>query len=143
VVSQEEADRDIPKLLEVPAAVRFLSVEPMLEAIDLTRWLRTTFRDTPDPSVVEMLRIGWVIVGGESDQPGHKARPFNIEWARDIVRQCRAASVSVFVKQLGDNAYKGWSGPGWVESTTLDFKTHGGADPAEWPCDLRLQEFPR
>ncbi len=99
VVNQEEADRDVPRLLQVPAAVRFLSIEPMLEPIDISRWLRPKFRPALDPCWSELCNVDWVIVGGESDQPGHRARPFNIEWARDIVRQCKAAQVPVFVKQ--------------------------------------------
>lgn len=98
VVNQEEADRDIPKLLEVPAAVRFLSIEPMLGPIDLTTIPRED-PEHPHPRFYDLADIDWVIVGGESDQPGHRARPFNIAWARDIVRQCKAAQVPVFVKQ--------------------------------------------
>lgn len=143
VVNQEEADRDIPKLLRVPAAVRFLSIEPMLEPIDLRSHLQghCPEHDFPGGFCLERHHAGvqhlsWVIVGGESDQPGHRARPFNIEWARDIVRQCKAAGVPAFVKQIGDAATNREGEP----HPTI---ARAGADPSEWPEDLRVREFPR
>lgn len=153
VVNQEEADRDIPKLLAVPAAVRFLSIEPMLGPIDLRLEQRNDLaRWDSKGGEMPPRRIGWVIVGGESDQPGMPARPFNIEWARDIVRQCKAAGVPVFVKQLGSNIAEvaeaeatAWrmlpSSGGTVP--ILHCEDRAGADPSEWPEDLRVREFPR
>jgi protein gp37 len=83
VVTQEEADRDIPKLFDVPAGIRFLSCEPLLERISF------------DP--VDLHTVDWVIVGGES---GPKARDngflSNARWIRD---QCAAAGVPFFGKQ--------------------------------------------
>jgi protein gp37 len=78
--------------------------------------------------------LDWVIVGGES---GARARPFDLEWARDIVAQCRSAGVAPFVKQLGEvwsrnHGYRGLHG-------TSD--RHGG-DPEGWPEDLRVREWP-
>jgi protein gp37 len=99
-------------LQAVPAAVRFLSLEPLLEDLALL----------PD----DLIGIGWVIVGGES---GSRARTFNIEWGRSIVRTCKAASVPVFMKQTG--------------SRPIGLKVTGkGGDMAEWPSDLRVREFP-
>ncbi|AGH31349.1 Gp37Gp68 family protein [Tetraselmis viridis virus SI1] len=83
VVNQDEADRDIPKLEATPAAVRFLSVEPMLGAIQF-------------PSLE---RVDWVICGGES---GDGARPMHPEWARQVRDQCAAADVPFLFKQWGD-----------------------------------------
>lgn len=114
VVNQEEADRDIPKLLAVPAAKRFLSVEPMLGRIYI--------EDIPDPVGGECLkplaglrwlrdgngrcetiatpgRIDWVICGGES---GPKARPMHPDWARSLRDQCEAAGVPFLFKQWGE-----------------------------------------
>jgi protein gp37 len=152
VVNQKEADRDVPKLLDVPAAVRFLSIEPMIEAIDLTRflkpWCDEGSRPGPHPgSGVTCSRCGgtshtgcpgvqWVIVGGESDQPGHRARPFVHRWGKDVVAQCRAAGVPVFVKQMGSNAVN-------MEGLRHPYEDRAGADPSEWPADLRVREFPR
>ena len=88
VVNQEEADRDIPKLLAVPAAKRFLSVEPLLEPVDLGFDLPWR---TPN--------IDWVIVGGES---GPNARPMHPDWARSLRDQCDAAGVAFMFKQWGE-----------------------------------------
>lgn len=91
IVDQEEADRDIPKLLRVPARVRFLSMEPLLGPVNLQviPWggIRTNVLqgwERPDHGV------HWVIVGGES---GPDARPMHPGWARDLRDQCQAAGV--------------------------------------------------
>lgn len=82
--NQKTADERIPILREVPAAVRFLSVEPLLEPIEL-----------------DLTGIQWVIVGGES---GPNRRPMEIAWLRSIVEQCSIAGVPVWVKQ--DSAFR-------------------------------------
>lgn len=111
----------ISLLRRLPARVRFLSVEPLLE----------------DIGELDLEGIHWVIVGGES---GPGARPFNVQWARSIVRQCRAAGVRVFVKQLGANPVSGCArNPDDILVTLSDSK---GGDWAEWPEDLRVREFP-
>jgi protein gp37 len=99
-------------LRAAPAAIRFLSLEPLLG---------------PLPSL-DLTGIDWVIVGGES---GPTARPMDLAWARDLLLQCRRAGVPAFVKQLGA-AWARASGPG-------DPK---GADWAQWPADLRVRQFP-
>jgi len=135
IENQETADERIPILLDTPAAVRFLSLEPLLEPVNLEwEWFNKTIADY-DPV------IDWVIVGGES---GPNARPCNIEWIRSIIAQCRAAGVPVFVKQLGAVPCQfNEGGPRnqipRVFRNRLD--RHGG-DPAEWPEDLRIREFP-
>ncbi|AJG19020.1 phage Gp37/Gp68 family protein [Cupriavidus basilensis] len=96
ICNQEEADRDIPKLLAVPASVRFLSMEPLLGPVDLRMWMRAAWRGP--------LPIGWVIVGGES---GAGARPMHPDWARSLRDQCAAAGVAFLFKQWGE-----WLGPG-------------------------------
>ena len=87
VVNQEEADRDIPKLLAARAAVRFLSMEPLLGPVDI-RWTE-----------VCVPTLDWVIVGGES---GPGARPMHPDWARDLRDQCAAAGVAFHFKQWGE-----------------------------------------
>jgi protein gp37 len=93
VVNQEEADRDIPKLLATPARVRFLSMEPLLGPVDLH-----------PPQVRDGTYLGglwavdWVIVGGES---GTSARPMHPDWARSLRDQCAAAGVPFLFKQWG------------------------------------------
>ncbi len=89
VCTQAEADKKIPILLQIPAAIRFLSIEPLLEGIDINQNYYDGFWWG------DMLH--WVIVGCES---GPKHRPCNIEWVQSIVEQCKAANVPVFVKQI-------------------------------------------
>ncbi|MDF3822655.1 DUF5131 family protein, partial [Leptospira sp. 96542] len=117
VCNQEEADRDIPKLLQVPAAKRFLSIEPLLGPVDLTQLL---YHPCPrahlagiDPDtgtqecckacdysgISEELGIDWIIAGGES---GSDARPMHPDWARSLRDQCQAAGVPFLFKQWGE-----------------------------------------
>jgi len=98
VVNQEEADRDIPKLLSTPAGVRFLSIEPMLGPIDLTAIRRTEAAGFMRPLDGRWATINWVIVGGES---GPHARPMHPRWVRSIRNQCAAADVPFLFKQWG------------------------------------------
>ncbi|MEY2690227.1 MAG: hypothetical protein RL375_4427 [Pseudomonadota bacterium] len=96
VVNQAEYDRDIGKLLRTPAAVHFLSVEPMLGPIDM----RMGGASMPDYSDHKPLaRLDWVICGGES---GPKARPMSPAWARRLRDQCKAARVPFLFKQWGE-----------------------------------------
>lgn len=106
VCNQAEADRDIPKLLQVPAAVRFLSMEPLLGAVDLTgeylkaKLGRYPFNSLPDEHRTKLIQLlDWVIVGGES---GHNARPMHPDWVRGLRDQCKAAGVPFHFKQWGE-----------------------------------------
>jgi len=109
VCNQQEADRDIPKLLAVPAAKRFLSIEPMLGAIDLRScYLRrmtlcgecpSSDEGTPIDCPCADERVDWVIAGGES---GPHARPSHPDWLRSLRDQCAAAGVPFFFKQWGE-----------------------------------------
>jgi protein gp37 len=111
---QQRADERITLLLQTPAAVRFISAEPLLEKVDLKCYLDgheehgTPFSDPPARTVGGCIGwtppLSWVIVGGES---GPGSRPFDLAWARSIVSQCTAAGVPVFVKQLGLYAVEG------------------------------------
>ena len=112
VVNQEEADRDIPKLLVVPAAKRFLSIEPMLGPVDIETIRNTDFGEG-QPYLHPLIglvgdghgdscrapAIDWVIVGGES---GHGARPMHPDWARSLRDQCQSAGVPLLFKQWGE-----------------------------------------
>lgn len=103
VVNQEEADRDIPKLMRVPAHVRFLSIEPMTEAVDLSPWLDIYQFDEGAPwsrrNVGVVSELDWVIAGGES---GPEARPSHPDWFRSLRDQCAAAGVPFLFKQWGE-----------------------------------------
>lgn len=87
---QAEADKRIPFLLQVPAALHFISAEPLLGPIDLWDYLPSRWAVVPKPS------LDWVIVGGES---GPNFRAMDVEWAGDIYAQCAAAGVAFFGKQ--------------------------------------------
>lgn len=96
VENQSEADRRIEHLLGIPARIHFLSCEPLLGELDLTRWLHPLTREhdgTGEPL------IDWIIAGGES---GPGARPMNPSWARSLRDQCDAAGVAFHFKQHGD-----------------------------------------
>ncbi len=134
VEDQTRADKRVPELLRIPAKVRFMSVEPLLCAVDL--------------DLVERNHKGelhWVIVGGES---GPKSRPCNVGWIRDIVRQCKAAGVPCFVKQLGakleitPQGYDPETGRPQPAMRQWGIHHPKGGEPSEWPEDLRLREFP-
>ena len=118
---QERADLRIPVLLRTGARVKGVSYEPALGPVDFSRWMWPVLEGWPAPyrSLREareagakttrrrqalvsasMVFLDWVIVGGES---GPGARPFDVAWARSVVRQCREAGVACFVKQVGAN----------------------------------------
>lgn len=98
VVNQEEADRDIPKLLATPARVRFLSMEPLLGPVEFSNVSRRA--DAISQLGKKALSgIDWVIVGGES---GPGARPMHPDWARSLRDQCAAAGVPFLFKQQGE-----------------------------------------
>jgi protein gp37 len=133
VEDRRTADERIPLLLETPAALRFISYEPALEGIDCSdkfaRYREVGKNLLPLPD--------WLIVGGES---GPGARPFDVAWARSVIRQCREAGVPAFCKQLGAR----WAG---AENAGRDrnlqkLRHPKGGDPSEWPEDLRVREWP-
>lgn len=97
VVNQVEAERDIPKLLKVPARVRFLSVEPMIGPINFAGMFANPANPADGTNALEAL--DWIICGGES---GHKARPMHPDWARSLRDQCAAADVRFLFKQWGE-----------------------------------------
>jgi len=151
IEDQKRAFERVPRLQETTCAVRFLSVEPQLEHIDLGH-------DTPEVGWISYLTgfdgcdpvipgIDWVICGGES---GPGARPFNLAWAESLLAQCRAAGVPFFMKQLGSAPvrnnvdFQGDAGITSKKQSTSGFKCRDrkGGDPAEWPESLRVREFP-
>ncbi|ACC81185.1 phage Gp37/Gp68 family protein [Nostoc punctiforme] len=143
--NQEMADKRIPILLQIPAKVRFLSCEPLLEEIDLSE----VFGLYEYEEGKFALKVGsrwesspdWVIVGGES---GKDARVCHIDWVRSLTRQCQAAEVPVFVKQLGSNCIESLPYIAGVPSTDYQFKTSDrkGGDISEFPEDLQVRKFP-
>lgn len=130
---QERTNERIPHLLRVPARVRFVSYEPALEWVDFGEYLGESGYESGGPQgwVSTGTGLNWVIVGGES---GPKARPFNPTWAKDTISACAAAGVPAFVKQMGSDP---------LSLSGHRLRDRAGADPSEWPAELRVQEFPR
>lgn len=149
VENQKYADLRIPSLLKTPAAVRFLSCEPMVGPVNLGNALRSDLyrcscgaweRDgeqhprcancghswswKPGNSAID-----WVIIGGES---GPGARPFQPDWATSLIEDSRTAGAAPFVKQLGTP---------WARANNAS-DTKGG-NPDDWPADLRVREYPQ
>jgi hypothetical protein len=157
---QQEADERIPHLLATPAAVRFVSAEPLLSEINLTRlfvpndgfgprWANALNPDdwgwfADEACTLRMdkataygpyfaSKLDWAIVGGESSSD---ARPMHLDWARAIVAQCQAAGVPVFVKQLGARPVF------HLSSAPYPIRHKKGAAMEEWPPELRVREMP-
>lgn len=122
VESQEYVGRAV-RLTGIPAAVRFLSVEPMLGPVDLSEIFDALAERRPDAPRLD-LGLQWVIAGGES---GPGARPCELDWLRSLRDQCQAAGVPYFCKQIGSVAAGGRG---------------KGGDPEAWPADLRVREMP-
>lgn len=181
--------------LRIPAPVRFVLAEPLLEAVDLRKWMGRTSCPAcgwegnrradsdwlcsscedagrcPHQLVDPSPSINWIIVGGES---GPHARPFDLAWARSLRDQCAAAGVPFFMRQMGarPRGVCAWRHhdkhpPEWLDEDGTfvkvskrpaqdlchsvddawwpcdpELRDRAGADPAEWPEDLRVQQFP-
>ena len=97
VENQEYTERRLPLLLKHPAAVRFLSCEPLLGPLDLRGWFKRE----------GLCQIDWVIAGGES---GRRSRPMHPDWAVGLLRQCQEFGVPFHFKQWGH----------WVPAELLD-----------------------
>lgn len=153
VEDQKYADERIPILMQTPSAIRFVSYEPALGPVDFEKvplpdaYFRSvgvagclqplTEKETePDDYRYwgrKGLKLDWVIVGGES---GHGARGMDLDWVRSTIKQCQAAGVACFVKQLGRNPRQDQT------AVNLDLdQTHGG-NWLEWPEDLRVRQYP-
>ena len=135
VEDQKSVDGRIRHLVWTPAAKRFVSCEPQIGSIDLSPWLGTCpcgmgFYAAPElhsPACHRGQSLDWIICGGES---GPRARPFDLDWARDLRDQCAKARIPFFLKQLGTH---------WARK--VGAKSYKGSDPAEWPEDLRVREM--
>ncbi len=148
VEDQATADQRIPLLLQTPAAVRWVSAEPLLAGVDFTdivigrgsssehhiNVVSLEDDNVEDDEEYSGACLDWVVVGGES---GPTARPCRVEWIHRIVEQCRETETACFVKQLGAR-------PIWAGSSLTPVAPARGkcADPDEWPEALRVQQFP-
>ncbi len=106
-------------LSATPAALRWVSFEPLLEHL----------------GAVDLAGIGWGVIGGESGCAA-AVRRFDLQWARALLEQHRAAGIPCFVKQLGSQPWLG-------KRLMIELADRKGGDPAEWPRDLRVREYPR
>lgn len=122
----------------MPATVRFLSLEPQWEPIDI------------EPTLDGSIHL--VIQGGESDQRGHEAHRFELDWARAARNSCRRAKVAYLLKQLGSRCIDERNGiaghtlrvsPEYAGLISRRLKDSHGGDMDEWPEDLRVREFPK
>lgn len=137
VAVQADADRNVPELLKCRDLVPVLgiSAEPLCGPVNLRKW---------------MPHLDWVIGGGES---GHDPRPCNIKWLRSLQQKCGVAGVPFYMKQFGakpvaDEQWPMTSGADWNSQAGEDrqavrqIRHSKGADPSEWPEDMRVQQFP-
>lgn len=156
---QGQADKRIPDLLRTPAAVRWISAEPLLGDIVLReQWMLGRFiecldenrGDEIDPCIgcdgiprtgqkggdpcgaVRGPKIDWVVPGGES---GRRARTCQLDWIRHIVLQCQDYHTPVLVKQLGADPREG--------EQLVQISTKKGGDINDFPKDLQIREYPR
>lgn len=156
---QMRANQRISELLKCAAKVRFVSYEPALEFVDFTPWLGRsveaceacgTILSGSDPGFIccdreadiNLVRgVDWIIVGGES---GAGARPFELEWARAVVKHCHAAGVAVFVKQLGARPREVVPPDcKTIREINYRLKDPKGGDWDEWADkDLRVRQWP-
>lgn len=161
IEDQATADARIPILLDTPAAIRWVSAEPLLGPVDLTvvpraptetdhhligvERVRAFWTDplsgtlgvyTQDGAVLETdfeigNKLDWVVMGGES---GPGARDFDIDDSESVIAQCRAAGVAAYLKQLGARPR--------IAGVALPLRDRKGGDWNEWPDYLRIREFP-
>jgi protein gp37 len=143
VEDQKSANERIIALLRIKAAKYVVSYEPALGPVNFERiecrgaFIHALTGVAAVPGkVIPHNRIDWLIVGGET---GPKARACDVSWIESAVTQCQAAGVPVFVKQLGRSYYKTSAGGQLRHYFPNDGR---GANMAEWPEHLRVQEVP-
>lgn len=122
IEDQATADTRILELLQIPAAVRYLSIEPMLGPVDLSGYLGKAFNGMSERQEEYTYNFGinWVILGAES---GPNRRPCKLEWMVDVVNQCKSAGVPVYVKQI-------------------DLGGKVIEDISQFPPELQIREYP-
>ena len=172
VENQPAADERIPLLLETPAAVRFISAEPLLGPLDVGKWMMPEFtvntrdcepmKDRTAELLGKMARaafrqnggslLDWVICGGES---GPRARPMHPDWARSLRDQCAVAGVPFFFKQWGEWAEVDGGAPHHVfdvdkqhapidrVNSVISIDGHVPPSQAEMRCDVKYRWMSR
>lgn len=135
VEDQQRADERIPDLLATPAAIRWISAEPLLGPVQIAEYLpNELWNDLPSWKQPE---LDWVVVGGES---GKAARPMHPDWARRLRDQCAAAAVPFFFKQWGEWAPR----HSWGERRMVAIDAKGNKVPDDVvPQDVGGHRFAR
>lgn len=152
--TQGDLDRDVPHLLQCPAVLRAIDLDPLVEEVDLRLRPMKLPRDTRPvweriAAMADEPRIEWLRVGGDVGK-----RPCNIKWIRGVVRQCEAAGVPCWVTRLGSRPWCGCAsgkptktvgtwicrecGADWM----INVFHRTGSDPSEWPEDVRKRQVP-
>jgi protein gp37 len=151
-VENQQVVGRVPLLLQTPAAIRFLSCEPLLGPVEVSEYLPNPLWNSLESW--KQPELDWIIVGGES---GTDARPCNVAWVRYLVEQCDRGRIPVFVKQLGalpgftleDEERRGNAMPSYHhfdKKSGLYIKAMDdpkGGNPKEWPTELRVRQFPK
>lgn len=129
IENEKTAYNRIMQLFEVRTKIRFLSVEPLLQKINLQPFLAVTL---PDKRVVNPLH--WVIIGGESGNEigDYRYRPTQPEWIQDIIGKCKQHDIPVFIKQLGTSLSKKYSMKGAGENF----------DDPKFPQAFKIRQMP-
>jgi protein gp37 len=125
VENQQWADIRVRALLGTPAAVRFLSCEPLLGPVDLAKAIEPNFAVS---GWKDLSGLDWVIVGGES---GRGARPMHPDWARSLRDQCTAAGVAFHFKQWGEWVTEDQS-PEDIVLPATSWNHLGDGEPSIW-----------
>lgn len=149
VSNQEDADRNIPLLLQTPAAHRWVSYEPAIAPVDFCSVKMGCAWDAIScacSAPCDHAKLDWLVCGGES---GPQARPCDLAWLRSSAALCKAAGVPCFVKQLGARPVGDWfpSPQNHIQISAIENGGHrlidrSGGNPDEWPEDLRVRELP-
>lgn len=128
IVNEEEWDRDGDRLMRTPAVIHGVSYEPGLGPIDWLSHRASSQRfSLPD----------WLIIGGESTQNA-PARPFEYNWALRSIEQCEESGITPFMKQTGSHCLTAGGHRLLIPHARKD-----GADPIDWPLEIRVRKFPR
>jgi protein gp37 len=139
IEDRKRGEERMPFLLKANAAIKWISIEPQLEYISLYTMGAIDFTPIDIPECEDNTHaeswfklVDWVVVGGESGNKKEKplAAQFELDWADDILHECKLADVAFFFKQTGSRC----------TTTNLPGK---GDDPSLWPKRLQVQEFPR
>lgn len=144
--TQEMADLRIPYVLRLkdrfPHLIAWASLEPMTGPVDLTKIefrYSTWYSALEDHDGFGLLgachrKLDLAIIGGESQQGKKQPRPFHLEWGLDLIKQCHEHNTAAFMKQVGSAPF--------LDGKPLPCKDRSGANPEEWPLDLRVRQMP-